>query len=326
MERERIYAVAVKIEPTSGTDSVPDPAVDAVRPVGIPSLEMDFLETGERPDVQNGVLITADKTDAGGRWARLTLRLELRGPGTAAVGAAPEADALLRGSGMSVTTAAGVSKTYTTLDTGMETFSTYCWNGSKLFKLVGCSATLTISGEAAKRGFLDFVITGKMTTDPAQAAFPATLAFNATKPPLFHSAAATIGAWTSADADPLVVKSAQLALNNTVSPRPSAGATDGLIGFAITNRATTQTMTVEVPAIATFDPFALSKTDGGAAPVSTWQIGTVAGNRWKIRTGRWSIKPPRFAAQDAIVTYPLEGSLGPGATGAVTREISILID
>jgi hypothetical protein len=66
--RERIYGVAVKIEATSGVDAVPDPAVDAVQTVGIPYLEMDYLEPGTRDDVQNGTLINADRKTAAGRF------------------------------------------------------------------------------------------------------------------------------------------------------------------------------------------------------------------------------------------------------------------
>jgi hypothetical protein len=324
MERERIYALAAKIEATSGVDSVPDPATDAVATVGVPTIELDYLEPGAREDVQTGVLIAADKTDAAGRWARITVRLEVKGGGSA--GAAPEADVLLRGCGLSKTVAAGVSVLYTTLDQGMETFSAYAWNASKLFKLVGCSATMDLSAEAAKRGYLNFVITGKLAGDPTQVTLPGTLAFSAVKPPLFHSAAANIGAWTSASGDPLILKSASLNLNNTVTARPSAGATDGLIGFGITDRKASQSMTVEVSALATFDPFTLSKSSGDVGPTTAWQIGTNAGNRLKVRTGRWSLRAPRFGAQDSLVVYPLEGTLGPGATGAVTRELSFLFD
>jgi hypothetical protein len=50
------------------------------------------------------------------------------------------------------TVTAGVSVRYSTLDTGMETASVYCWSLGKLFKLVGASATMKVSADAAKRG------------------------------------------------------------------------------------------------------------------------------------------------------------------------------
>jgi hypothetical protein len=321
--RERIYGVAVKIEATSGVDAVPDPAVDAVQTVGIPYLEMDYLEPGTRDDVQNGTLINADRTTAAGRFGKITITTEVKGGGTA--GSTPESDALLRMSGFSKTTAAGVSVRYNTLDTGMETASLYCWSIGKLFKLVGAAATMKLSADASKRGLLTFEITGRLVADPTETALP-TLAFSSVLPPLFHSAAAAIGAWTSADADPLVIKTAAIDTQATIVDRPSAGATDGLIGFTVSDRKTEQTMKIEVPALATFDPFTLSKSAGTLVPATNWQIGTVVGNRLKVLTGKWSLRAPKAGADRSVSIYDLAGSLGTGASGAATRELSLLFD
>jgi hypothetical protein len=323
MERERIFGILAKIETTSGTDSVPVAGTDAVRAVGIPTLNMSYLEQGDRPDAQTGALITADRSSAAGRFGEIDVTLEVKGGGSG--GATPEADVFIRGCGMSKTVVGGTSVTYTTIDDAMETFTMYCYTGRKLIKMVGCVATMKLNGEAAKRGFMTFSVTGKIASDPTQVTTP-TLTLNAVIPPLFHSASATIGAWTSADADPLVLKKASVDLANVRSPRPSAGATDGLIGFAITDRRTAQQQTLEVPALTTFDIFALSKAAGDTMPVSTWQIGTAIGNRLKVQTGRWSLKAPKFGADNAITTYDLDGSLGPGATGATTRELVLLYD
>lgn len=323
MERERIYGVTAKIETTSGTDSVPAAATDAVRLVGIPTLTYGYLEPGKRDDVQSGALLTVDRAAAAGRNGTIDITVEVKGGGSA--GSAPEADVFLRGAGMSKVVAGGVSVTYTTLDDLMETFTMYCYAARKLFKLVGCSCSLKLSAEAMKRGFMTFSVTGRIASDPTQLTTPA-FTFSTVNPPLFHSAAATIGAWTSADADPLVLKKASIDLGNVVNPRPSAGATDGLIGFAITDRKARQQLTIEVPLLATFDPFALSKATGDTMPITTWQVGTVAGNRLKVQTGRYSIEAPKIGADNAINTYDLDGSLGPGATGGVTRELVLLWD
>jgi hypothetical protein len=44
--RERVYGLLVKIEPTSGTDSVPTAGTDAVQTVGLPTITVDYLEQG----------------------------------------------------------------------------------------------------------------------------------------------------------------------------------------------------------------------------------------------------------------------------------------
>lgn len=323
MERERVFGVLAKIETTSGTDAAPDPAADAVRPVGIPVLQVDYLEQGTRDDVQNGTLITTDRTTAAGRFGKIDITLEVKGGGAA--GSTPEADVFLRGAGMSKAVSAGVSVLYTTIDEAMETFTLWMYTGRKLIKMVGCVATMKLAAEATKRGLMTFSITGKIAADPTQVSLPA-LTLSTVVPALFHSAAASIGAWTSADADPLVLKNVSIDLANTVSDRPSAGATDGLISFAVTDRKTAQAMTVEVPALATFDPFALSKAAGSTMPLSAWQVGTVAGNRLKVGTGKWSLRAPKPGAVKSVSTFGLEGTLGAGATLATARELTLLFD
>lgn len=321
--RARIFGVAVKIETPSGTDAVPDPAVDSVQLVGTPKFVGDYLEPGTRDDVVNGVLINADKTEAAGRFGKISITVEVRAG--ASLGVGPDVDALLRMSGMSKTVIAVTSVRYSTIDTGMETASVYCWSANKLFKLVGCVATMKLASDAAKRGFYTFEITGRLAADPTEVALPAQ-SFSAKKPLLFHSAAASIGAWTSGDAEPVVIKSAAVDLQNTIAERPSAGATDGLIGYAVTDRKTQQSMTIEAVSLTAFDPFTLSKSAGSAQPVSAWQLGQAAADRVKVLTGKWSVVWPDIGDSNSLVTYGINGSLGAGATGATTRELSLLYD
>jgi hypothetical protein len=322
--RERLTLVAVKIETTSGTDATPSPTTDSVKMVGQPTIVVDYLENGDRGDVVNGVLITEDRAAPAARFGRIeNLKLEVKGGGTG--GSTPEGDALLRAAGFSVTTSAGVSKAYTTLDQNTETVTLYAWGGGKLFKLVGCAATFELSAEAAKRGFLSFTVTGKLASDPTETALPS-FALSAVNPPLFHSAANSIGAWTSASTEALQLLSVDVKGNETITPLPSAGATDGLVGYLLSDRKMAQTMKVRTPAFATFDPYALSKTDGSTGPNTAFQIGTVVGNRLKVTTGRWALKAPKLGAQDSVNTYDLDGTLGAGAVGAASRELNLLFD
>jgi hypothetical protein len=322
--RERIYGLLVKPEATSGTDSVPTAGSNAVKTVGIPTITVDYLEQGTRNDVVNGVLINEDRAAAAGRFAKIEgIALEVKGSGTA--GTPPEADALLRAAGFSVTTSAGVSNTYTTIDQNMETVTAYAYGGGKLFKVVGCVATFEESAEATKRGMFKFTLTGKLAADPTETALPA-LTLSNVIPPLFHSAAASIGSWTSASAEPLQLLSVDIKGNETIAALPSAGATDGLVGYLLSDRKTSQTMKVRTPALASFDPYALSKADGSTLPNTAHQIGTAAGNRLKVTTGKWALVAPKLGAQDSVNTYDLDGTLGAGASGAATRELVLLFD
>lgn len=329
MFRERIFGVAVKVETTPLTDVVPGVA-DAVRCVGIPYLKWGYLEEGVRNDVVTGQLGSAERMAPAGRFGTIDLVLEARGAGAAySASVVPECDALLRICGMGKTlTATGGSESilYTTLDSGAETATLYAWSMGKLFKLVGCVATMKYSSDAAKRGMFTFSVTGKMVSDPTETALPA-LTFNSTLPPLFHSVTATIGAYSSgAASDPLVLKNVGLDLGNTITERASAGAADGLAGYLVTDRRVTQEMLIETPLLTSFDPFAASKATGASNPLTTWQLGTAQYNRLKGQTGRWQLEKPDLGAQNAINTVHLSGALLIGAAPTSSREINLLFD
>jgi hypothetical protein len=320
--RERVYGLLVKIETTSGTDSVPTGSANAVQVVGAPTITVDYLEQGLRGDVVNGVLIAADRAAAAGRFVKIdNINLEVRGSGTA--GTASEADALLRAAGFSVTNSAGVSNLYTTLDTAMETVTAYAYAAGKLFKLVGGVATFELSGEATKRGMLKFSLMGRLAADPTEAALPA-LTLSSVIPPLFHSVSTSIGSWTSASGEPMQLLSVDIKGNETIAALPSAGATDGHAGYLLSDRKMSQSMKIRTPALASFDPFALSKADGSTMPNTAHTYGTVAGNRLAVTTGKWSLVAPKIGTQDSVFTYDLDGTLGAGASGAAARELALL--
>lgn len=330
MFREKVMAVLAKIEVTSGTDSVPTGAANAVRLVGIPDITYGYLEPGLRDDVVFGMLGVIARTAPAGRYGAFDVTLELRGAGAAySASLAPESDVFWRMSGFGRTTnfGAGVeSIQYQTLDTGMETATVYVYTANKLIRLIGCVAKPKLVAEANKRGFITFSVVGKIAVDPTEVAVPA-LTFNATIPPLFHSAATSIGTWTEATAGfPLVVRRAELDFQTDSTDRPSAGATDGLIGFVITDRKPRQTMVVEVPSLATFDAFAMSKATGTGLPSSAWQVGTVQYNRAKVTTGRWALEAPKISGDRAINVYTLAGNLEQGTEGVSLREMNIKFD
>lgn len=330
MERYRVYGLTAKIEAVSGTDIVPTGA-NAVRTVGIPTLKLGYLEQGNRDDTQAGVLGTPDRAQPAGRFGQLEVTLEVKGAGSAyAAGTRPECDVFLRMSGFSSTVDAtgGAEKvTYTTIDSGMETASLYCYTGGKLVKLIGCAATCKGAVEANKRMFLTFSILGRVASDPADSAIPS-LTISASVPPLFKGVAASIGAWTSGDSDPLILRKAGLDDGGKISPRPSAGATDGHAGYVIVDRKVRQTMEIEVPLTATFDAFAMSKAAPAGLPSATaWQIGSTQYNRLKVATGRWALEAPTGPNNsDGIATWGLAGDLVMGTAATTNREVNLTFD
>lgn len=329
MTPEKLIAVAIKIETTSGVDAVPGVG-DGVRPVGIPTFTPGYLEPGLRDDLVTGVLGTVGRTDPAGRMGTVAITLELRGRG-AAYGAAalPEADVGLIACGLTrlVTATGGAEKVeYFSLDSGNQTVTIYAWTAGAQINLVGCVATAVLSAEALRRGLLQLTFTGRIATDPVEVV-STPLTFNATNPPLFHSATASIGAWTSATVgDPLVLKNASIDVGNTIAERPSAGATDGLIGYTIVDRKMRQTLVYESPRLASHNAFALSKAIGTAQPFSAWQLGTQQYNRIKVATGRWAMEMPTLGGQNGIAVQTVAGNLVQGTEPVRGRELLITYD
>jgi hypothetical protein len=131
---------------------------------------------------------------------------------------------------------------------------------------------------------------------------------------------------TKPSGDPLVLRKASLDFGTSIAERPSAGATDGLIGYVITDRIVKQNMTVEVPALAAFDPYAVARASSATAPVSNWQVGAAQYNRVKIATGRWAIEAPGDGSDRALKTWDLTGLLVQGTEGVDSRELTIKYD
>lgn len=317
MYPEKLTGVLVKIETVSGTEQVPSPTTDAIRPVGIPTFTPSYLEPGLRDDVVTGRMGTVGRTAPAGRMGTVEITTEVRGAGAAySISVLPEPHPLLLISGMSsqFTATGGAEKyDYWPVDTGFQTATVYAYGAGKLVKMIGCVATWKLRSDARGRGFFTFTITGKIASDPTEVALPA-LTHQAALPPLFHSALCSIGAWLStAVSDPLVLRSAEIDLANAITDRPSAGATDGLISHVITDRKPRQTLGYETPALSSHDAFALSKATGTNQPFTAWQFG-VAGapgqyNRLKVATGRMATEMPALAGVNGIVVQTVAGNL-----------------
>lgn len=329
--RPRILAIAAKAESPSGTDSVPTLAANALNLVGVPALNLGYLETGVRDDVVTGVLGTADRAAPAGRNVSLDIVLEVKGYGGVYSAAnRPEADALLRASGRSVAVdvTGGAEKfTYLTIDDAMETATIYCWSANKLYKLIGCTAKLKFAAVVNQRAFFTFSVQGKLTTDPATTAFSAPT-LNLTAPPIFNGAAANIGLWLTSSGEPLVIRTVEFDDAASVTERASAGATDGLIGWIINDRKPKLTMAVEQVTLSTFDPYAASKQNSSGAidtkPV--FQIGSVQYNRMKFFGGRWALEAPGHADVNNLSGWNLQGALVLGTESVGLRESRLVFD
>lgn len=334
-ERTKILAIAAKIQAVEGTDSVPTLAANAVRPTGIVlAPTFNFLEEGDRSEEQHGGMGTIGQAAAAGRWCQVDIPLAIKGGGAdySAGANKPEWDPFMRGAGFSATVSGGAGVgviLYTDLDSGVfERFSLYLWSANKQFKMVDCIALPKMSAEAAKKGIWTFTCIGRLASDPVEAALGAET-LSSVAPPLFHSQAFTIGAFSSAGAPPLVARKVDLDFGTKYTPRPGAGATDGLNGFEVTDRDPTASSEIEVVPLATFDPYTLGKqATGGGVGTDTklsFQVGAAQFNRVKFALGQWAFRTPPQNDSSGLVTWPLAGKIL-ARTLASGRAIAITVD
>lgn len=117
----RNAGLAIKIETTSGTDSVPTPAANAmlVRNFTWNPIEM----TAESRDLVRAYLGNSEDIVVA-KWVTFDFEIEMAGSGAA--GTAPGYDAMMRFCGHSKTINAGVSTVYAPISSGFETCSVYC--------------------------------------------------------------------------------------------------------------------------------------------------------------------------------------------------------
>ena len=165
----RNSAIAIKIETTSGTDSVPTPAANAlvVRNMSISPIAM----TVESRDLMRAYLGNSEDIVVA-RWFEFEFEVEMAGSGTA--GTAPAYDAVMRLCGHSKTVNAGTSVVYAPISSAFETASIYCNIDQLLHKSTWCMAKLGWDLSAGKipvwkvsgKGLDWQWVVGANTTDP----------------------------------------------------------------------------------------------------------------------------------------------------------------
>jgi hypothetical protein len=332
MYRERVQAVLFKLETTSGSDAIPVGTTDAVRTKGLPVIEVDNLEANPRDDVQTGVLSGADSAQAAGWYGKIDLTIELIANYSGAPSATvlPFYDALWQVCGLariSDFTVGSEFHRYVTIDQGMPTGTLYAFCAGKLVKLVGCCATAKIAANVNQPATVTFSVTGKCIQIQEQGlptlAFPEVVAGNCI-PSVWNGTVSNIGSWLSTSTDPLMMLTANVDLGNVISDLPSAGANDGLVGYAITDRAVTEELSFYVPNLTTFDPFAGTRSPYGGNPTA-FVLGTIKNTRITVTT-RWKPKKPTFQAKNGMRTYQITGDckIGGGLTSG--REIEVMFN
>lgn len=298
-------AILVKRETAYATSSAPA-AIDAVL-VTNPSLEILAAEEVSRdlllPYLGNqGVILT-------GKHATIEFDVEIAGAGTA--GTAPKYGTLLRVCGLAETVAAGVSVTYSIVETGVESATLHFNQDGVQHVMLGCRGTVTASFAPKAIPHFRFKLTGLFGT-VTDAALPAVAQTGWTAPLESSSANTTF----SLHGIPGVAESLSIDLGNTVVPRFLIGSES----IIITDRKSVGQAVLEARLVAEADWIgkAVSRARGAMALAH----GKTAGNIVEINAPAVEIGRPTQGDTDSIVNYSLPLAFVP-VTGR--DELSIVV-
>lgn len=290
----RKLAILNKIETVYGTNSAPA-AVNAIIGKNVSFTPIEAEEVSRDlmlPWLGNqGVILT-------GKHAKIEFDVEMAGAGAA--GTVPKYGSLLRACGFAETVSAGVSVTYSIVESGVDSTTLFFEIDGVRHIMLGTRGTMSANVAPKAIPSFRFSMTGLLGTITDQALTAVTMT-GWTTPVDASSANTTLSlhGWSS------IAKSLSIDLGNTVTPR-------FLIGselVIISDRKVTGQAVVEATSLAAIDWFAraLARTKGAMALAH----GKVAGNIVEINGPALEIGKISQGQTDGILNYTLPLSFCP---------------
>ncbi|OJY36362.1 MAG: hypothetical protein BGP11_08440 [Rhodobacterales bacterium 65-51] len=301
----RKIAILNKIETTYGVSAAPAAANAIIaKNVSFTPLEADEVPRDlVLPYLGNqGVILT-------GQHAKIEFDVEMAGAGAA--GSAPKYSSLLRACGFAETLSAGVSATYSIIETGVESSTLYFEIDGVRHILLGARGNLSMNVAPKQIPSFRFSMTGLLGTISDQAL--TAVSMTGWQTPVEVSSANTtlsLHGWSS------IAEQLSVDLGNTVTPRFLIGSESVIIS----DRKVTGQAVVEATSLATIDWFARarSRTRGALALAH----GTAAGNIVEVNGPALEIGKITQGQTDGILNYTLPLSFCP-VTGR--DELSIVV-
>lgn len=295
--------IAVKIEPTPGTDAVPADA-DVIAPAyGIEYTAA--IEMFEREVLQAS--FSRITQVAGERSATITFSTEVKGSGTAGTPPA-NLDAPLRGCGFAVTNVPVTSDTYDLASSALEAVTVEIRESSqgaeaRSQKIVGARGTVAFEAVKGDIVLANFTFTGKYVT-PLDTAITQFVSPSITPlPEAFLGAAISFQSVGT-----LKMQTVSLDVGNTVVLRNDANDTTGNTMAEITSRAPVGSVDPEIELVATLDFYTQLETNQEGA--LTYTLGATAGNITTITAPAAQITGLAEGDRDGIRIATLDLQLG----------------
>lgn len=236
--KAKLQMMLAKIETTYATDPVPTAAANWI---GVENIDLNPVEmdTDDQTTVSNR--FGQDEKIVGAIWSTIAFDMPLRGSGTA--GTAPNLDVILRSCGMAKVTTAGVSVTYSPIDTGDESCTLYWYMDQVLQKMTGVRGSWELKYNAKKQALLGFKGIGLRTAMTDSGGIPAPTLPTLPRPVAVNKANTTVAFGAYAPQ----LSSFTVTQGNDVQYRNLTGRED----VTIVDRATTLNAMIELPPVAT---------------------------------------------------------------------------
>lgn len=304
----RKKVILAKVESTYGVDAAPTGSANAilVHALEISPMEGDTISRDlVRPTLGNDQQIHV------GTHVKVNFDVEAAGSGSA--GAAPAYGPLLRACGLAETINAGTDVQYDPVSGGEESATLYFHLDGQKHALLGARGTLSLSMDPKGIPYFRFAFTG-LWVDPASVADP-TPDFSAFQTPLAVTNANT-PTFSLHGISPNLL-SFGFDQNNEVVYRNVVGEES----VQIVDRAPGGNVTIEAPALSTFNAFTTAK----ANTLGALQLvhGTAAGNIVQFDAGQVQLLQPKYGESDGIATLQMDLSFVPTSAGDDDFKITV---
>lgn len=299
LTRKRL--ILIKKESTYGTDVSPA-GTDAVlvRDLSVTPLQSDVVSR----DLVRSYLGASEQLLANTR-VECQFTVELAGSGTA--GTAPRYGSALQACGLSETIVASTSVTYAPVSASFSSVTIYYNVDGVLHKVTGARGTFTLNAEVGQIPTIQFTMTG-IYNAPTDTAAPAVTYSNQATPLIFKEGNTSAFQFFSYAG---CLQSVTFDAGNTTVYRELVGCTKETL---ITQRASTGTVMIEAPTIATKDYFSAALADSTTGNL-TFLHGTTAGNRATLTVARADLGDPSYGDQDGIAMLNLPYTAIPSTSG-----------
>ena len=289
--RKKNQLLCAKVETTYDTDAVPTVGSDSLLAID-PKIK-EIVATVDRP--AQIASLSGIPSVAGSKYAEITFSMELKGSGV--VGTAPRIGALLRACGFAAVVVSNTSVTYNPISSLFESVTIYLFIDGRRHIVTGCRGDVKFKCEAGKMAMADFVLKGRYA-DPTLVALSSPTLESST-PATCKSCVFTYNAKTT-----LVVKMAELDMNNKVDDRPSVNDANAIAGFEITDRNPMLTIDPE----ATIETSYNFRSDAYVNQRAiSWQVGAAAGNIATFSVPQYNPYWPEYEARGEILAEKIKG-------------------